>query len=239
MIYRISFQSPDVDGVIYHAASAAGFTGVLADVGTCGGEGIVLANQLHCVSVSALANQCNVTRNIHTGGTKCHAWYRIVQAAQTAMVRNMFFIVAAKSMQPHENQLGGVDSDGTVRGICDDLSRCFDSAQNTEVRFSVQYLTQHAGQLRQSDAAGDAFPAGLCLAQVQEIQCHIYRAQSGRAGRNAAFHIPVQLLNNFLSMPWYFYFQSTHRAYSFAKVCGLSAQFHGRDILLACVLCSE
>ena len=64
----------------------------------------------------------------------------------------------------------------------------------------VQHLPDHVGKLAQSDAAGHALAAGLGLAQVQEIQRHIHRAQARRAGGDPPFHVPVQLLHHSLCL---------------------------------------
>ena len=46
-------------------------------------------------------------------------------------------------------------------------------------------------KLGQTDTAGYAFSTGLCLTEIQKVQCHVYGAQSGRAGGDPLLHAAV------------------------------------------------
>ena len=106
--------------------------------------------------------------------------------------------------------LTGIDTDGAVGGVNNDLSGGLDPVQDIRIGVAVQNLTNHQGELVQTDTAGDALTAGLSLAQVQEVQSHIHRAQAGRICINPALHAAVDLFDDSLSLSGHFYFKSAH-----------------------------
>ena len=173
---------------------------MLADVGAGSGEGIVLPDEPHGVSAAARIHQGDVAGDIHTGGTQGHAGHGILQAAQAAVMEDVLLIVIPEAPQAHQHQVGGVDADGAVRRVHDDLGGGRDPVQDLQLRLTLQYLPDHVGKLGQSDAAGHALAAGLGLAQVQEIQRHIHRAQARRAGGDPPLHVPVQLFHHGLCL---------------------------------------
>lgn len=93
-------------------------------------------------------------------------------------MQDMFLIIVPEALQAHQDQIGRVDSDGTVRAVHDDLGGIFDPAQDADVSLPVQHLTDHVGDLAEANTAGHALAAGLSLTQVQKIQGHIHRAQA-------------------------------------------------------------
>ena len=173
---------------------------MLADVGAGGGQGIVLADQAHSVGVAALPHQRDVAGDIHAGGAQGHAGHGVLQAAQAAVMENVLLIVIPEALEPHQHQLRGVDADGAVGGVHDGLSRLLDAVDDLDVRLTVQHFLHHFRQLAEADTAGDAFAAGLGMAQVQEVQRHVNGAQARRAGCDAPLHVAVKLVYHRLGL---------------------------------------
>ena len=183
---------------------------MLADVGAGGGEGVVLADEPHGVGVAARVYQGDVAGDVHAGGAQGHAGHRVFQTSQAAMVEDMLLVVVPEALQTHQHQIGGVDADGAVRRVRNDLGGGLDPVQDLQLRLTLQHLPDHVGELGQADAAGHALAAGLGLAQIQKIQRHIHRAQARRAGGDPPLHIPVQLFHHGLGLAGHLYFQSAH-----------------------------
>ena len=206
----VALQAADIDGAVHHVPAAAVLTGMLADVSAGGGEGIVLADQLHGVSAAALMNQSHIAGDIHGSRTLCHTGDGILHAAQAAAGLHMLLKVIPEGHQCVQHQLTGIDTDGAVGGVHNHLSGGLDPVQNVCIGLAVQNLANHLGQLIQADTAGNTLTTGLSLAQIQEVQGHIHRAQAGRIGFNPALHAAVNLLDDCLSLSGHFYFKSTH-----------------------------
>ena len=183
---------------------------MLADVGAGGGEGIVLPDEPHGIGTAALVHQGDIPGDIHAGGAQGHAGHGVLQAAQAAVMEDVLLIVIPEALQAHENQVGGVNADGAVRRVHDDLGSGLDPVQDLQLGLALQHLPDHVGKLGQADAAGHALAAGLGLAQVQEIQRHVHRAQARRAGGDPPLHVPVQLLHHGLCLAGHLHFQSAH-----------------------------
>ena len=83
------------------------------------------------------------------------------------MMENVLLIVVPKALETHQDQLRRIYADGTVRRVHNDLCGLLQMPQHPQIGVSVQNLREHIGQLGQSDAAGNAFAAGLRPAQVQ------------------------------------------------------------------------
>ena len=97
----------------------------------------------------------------------------------------------AEAFQSHQHQMRGIGANGTVCCIHNDPGGLLNPIQNTQLRFALQNFTNHIGQLSQANTAGDTLTTGLRLTQIQKVQRHIYRAQSGRTGGNALLHVSV------------------------------------------------
>ena len=110
---------------------------MLADVGAGGGERIVLADKPHRVGAAPLVHQRDVAGNIHAGRTQRHTGDRILQRPQAAVVEDVLLIIVPEALQPHQHQLGGVDADGTVRCVHDDLSGVFNAAEDADLRLTL------------------------------------------------------------------------------------------------------
>ena len=122
------------------------------------------------------------------------------------MVEDVLLKIVPEALESHQDQVGRVNADGAVRRVHDDLGGGFDPAENVDLRLAVQHLLNHAGELGESNAAGNAFAAGLCLAQPQEIQRHVHRAQARGAGGDPPLHVAVELFHNGLSLAGGLYF---------------------------------
>ena len=167
MVHGIALQATDIDGIVHHIPAAAGLAGMLADIGAGRGEGIVLADEPHGVRKAARLDQGNITRDVHPGGTHGYTGHRVSQRTEAAVVEDMLLKILPKAPDTGENQVCGVNADGTVRRVHNDLCGLLQMPQHPQIGVSVQNLREHIGQLGQSDAAGNAFAAGLRPAQVQ------------------------------------------------------------------------
>ena len=141
-------QAADIDGVIHHVPAAAGLAGMLADIGAGSGKGVVLPHQAHGVGIAACIYQRDVAGNVHACGTHGHTGNRVVQGTQAAMVENMLLKILPEAPDTGEDQVGGVDADGTVCRIHNDLSRLFQMPQHPHICLAVQNFGQHIRQLR-------------------------------------------------------------------------------------------
>ena len=194
-VHGVALQGADVQGVVHHVAAAAGLAGVLADVGAGGGEGIVLADEAHGVGAAALLHQGDVAGDVHPRGAEGHAGHGMAQVAETAVVEDVLLIVRPEALEAHQDHVGGVDADGAVRRVDDDLRRDLDVVEDTEVRLALQDLLEHVGELGETNAAGHALAAGLGPAEVEEVQRQVHRAEAGRARGDPLLHVPVELLD--------------------------------------------
>ena len=196
VVHGVALQIADIDGVIDHAAAAAGLTGMLANISAGHRHGIVLADQAHGVGAAAFAHQCHVAGDIHTGGAQGHTGHRHLQTGQTPVVADVLLIIIPESLQTVDHQTGGVATDSAVGGIDDGTGRLFDDVQGGHRGAAVQHLLDELAQLSQTDTAGDAFAAALGVAHLQKGVGHVHRAQAGRAGLNMPFHITVQVFQH-------------------------------------------
>ena len=224
VIHSEPLQASDVDGVIHHLPAAAGLAGVLADIGAGRREGIVFPDEADRVGIAPLPHQGDITGDIHPGGAQGHAGDRILQAAQAAVAEDVLLIVVPKAVEARQHQLGGVDADGTVCGGHDHLRRVFDQLENVQGRPPVQDLVQQVRQLSQTHPAGHAFSAGLCMAEVQEVQCHVDGAQARRAGLDPVLHAAVQMLHHHLGLAGGFDVQAAHRFTPLLVECKICLQ---------------
>ena len=90
-----TFQSTDIDGIIYDISTAAGLTRMLADKTAGCRERIILTDQTNCVGVTPLSGQCNISWDINMCRTKRNARYRLCIVAGTASLTDMFLIIFA------------------------------------------------------------------------------------------------------------------------------------------------
>ena len=125
-------------------------------------------------------------------------------------MQDMFLIIVPEALQAHQDQIGRVDPDGTIRAVHDDLGGIFDPAQDAYVRLPVQHFTDHVGDLVEANTAGHALAAGLSLDTGSENSGPYPQGTGPGAGRDSAFHVPVQLFHDSLRLAGSLYFQSTH-----------------------------
>ena len=200
VVAREALDAADVDRIVHHAAAAVCLARVLADIAAYGREGIVLADQAHGVVVAAGTHECNVARNIHTGRAQCYTRHRMIPAEQTAAALHMGEVVIAEALHALQNHAGSLIADGAVRRILNNTGGFLDQVNGLRCCGGIQHLLEQSGQLPQTDAARNTFAAGLCMAQTQERQRHIHRAQTRRTGADAPLDIAVQAGNDGLSL---------------------------------------
>ena len=208
LIHGVALQGPDIQGIVYHVAAAAGLAGMLTDVGAGDGKGIVLADEAHRVGAALLLHQGDVAGDVHPCGTQGHAGHGVSQVAEAAVVEDVLLIILPEALEAHQDHVGGIDADGAVRRVGDGLRRLLDVGEDAEIRLPFQHLLQHIGQLRESDAAGHAFSAGLGPAEIQKVQRQIHRAKTRRTCGNPLLHVPVELLHGGIRLTGSLYLQS-------------------------------
>ena len=194
VVHGVALQAADVDGVVDHVPAAPRLAGVLADVSAGGGEGVVLPDQAHRVGAASLAHQRHVARHIHARGAQRHAGHRQLQARQTSMVLDVLLVVVAEALQSVQHQPGRIAADGAVGGVQRGTGGLFDDVDSAHVGGAVQHRGDELAQLPQTDAAGHALAAGLCVAQMQERQRHVHGAQTRGTGGDAALYIAVEVI---------------------------------------------
>ena len=129
---------------------------------------------------------------------------------QTLVVQDVLPEIVFKTGHAVQYERGGIKTDGAVRAV-DDVPRSgFDLVQGLHRGFTVQDLLQQGRKLPQTDAAGGAFSAGLCVAEVQEAECDVDGAEAGRTGGNAPFHAGIHVVHEFLSLTSGSDFKSAH-----------------------------
>ena len=198
VVHGKALQPADVDGVVHHPPAALALAGVLADVGAGGDEGVVLADEAHRVLVPPLVDQGHIAGDVHMGGAGGHAGHRVTQPADAPAVEDVLLIVLPEASDPLEDHVGRLVADGAVGGVGDDLGGIFDEVDVLQRGGAVQHPLDEDGQLAQPHPAGDAFAAGLGVAQPQEVQGHVHRAQARLVGVEAPLHIPVQAIEHCL-----------------------------------------
>ena len=123
----------------------------------------------------------------------------------------MFHIVIPETDDAPQDHVGGFKTDGTVGRVLDDPGRPLDQVDVFQTGVAIQHVFQQLGQRAQAHPAGHAFAAGLGVAQAQECQGKVHRAQTRRAGDDAPFHIAVKPLYHLLGGVGGSDIQSAHR----------------------------
>ena len=93
---------------------------------------------------------------------------------------------------------GGVLADGAGGGLLNGAGGVLNDLHVPGLGPTVQHIGQKGGELGQPYPAGDALAAGLGVAQVEEVQRHVHRAQAGGGGGDPALHIVVELIHHHL-----------------------------------------
>ena len=188
VVHGVPLQAADVHRVVHHPPAALALAGVLAHVGTGGGEGVVLSDEAHRVLVPPKPDEGDVAGNVHMGRAGGDAGYRVAQAADAPAVEHVFLVVLPKAPHPPEHHVGRLIADGTVGGVGDHLGGALNEVG------AVQHLLDEYCQLAQAHPAGHALAAGLGMAQPQEVQGHVHRTKPRLAGADAPAHVPVQVV---------------------------------------------
>ena len=208
MIDRVALEAANVDGRIDHIAAAARLAGMLADIGARRRHGVILADEAHGVRIASFAHERDIARNVNAGRTKRHTGHGILQRSKAAVVLHMVHIIVTEALKAAQDELRCVTADRTVRRGNDRARRSFDGVNGHHCAGSVQNLSHQRGKLAKADPARHTFAARLRVAELQERQRHVNGAQSGRAGRDSAFHVLVQPVNDCLRPAGSFNIQS-------------------------------
>ena len=208
MVDCIALEAPDIDGRVDHIAAAARFTWMLADIRTGGRHGVILANQAHGVCVPPLAHQRNIARHVHARRTERNAGHGVLQRREAPVVLNVVHVIVPEALKAAQDQLRRVAADGAVGRGDDGARRFFDGVDGQHRTSTVEHLPHQYAQLAKSNAAGHAFAARLRVAQLQKCQRHIDGTQARRTGRDPAFHVLVEAVNDRLGLACGFDIQS-------------------------------
>ena len=210
MIDCIALEAPDIDGRVDHVAAAARLARVLADVrAQAVGMGLSLADQAHRVGVPSLAHQRDIARHVHARRTERHAGHGVLKRGEAPVVLHMVHIVVPGSPQSRS----GPAALRRVRWRSQQRRRWpapFFSMVSMVSMVPVPSSTCpiSAASWPESNAAGHAFAARLRVAQLQKCQRHIDRTQARGAGRDPAFHVLVEAVNDRLGLACGFDIQS-------------------------------
>ena len=196
MVDGIALQPADVDGVIHHTAAAARLARMLTDIGAGRGERIVLADQADGVGAAPGADKRHIAGDIHACGTEVHARDGDLQPGETPVVTDVLDIVVAEALQPVDDEPRGIAPDGAVGCIDNGARRLFDDGERLHGGGAVHNLLDQQRELPQTDAAGDTFTAGLCVAQLQKGQRHIHGTQARGARGNPALDVAVEIIHH-------------------------------------------
>ena len=99
LVYRVFFNTTDIDGIIDQVSAAALLTWMLTDHGTCSWQRVITTDQVDRICVITLMNVCNVTRNINMCRTECHAWDLLTYIGRTFPFFYMALILICKSFK--------------------------------------------------------------------------------------------------------------------------------------------
>ena len=196
VVHRVPLQAADVHRVVHHPPAALALAGVLAHIGAGRREGVVLADEAHRVLVPPQADEGHIPGDVHMGRAGGHAGDGVAQAADAAAVEHMLLIVLPEAPHPPQHHVGGLIADGAVGGVGDHLGGALDQADGFQGGGAVQDLLDEHRQLPQPHPAGDAFAAGLGVAEAQKVQGHVHRAQPRLTGADAPPHVPVQIVQH-------------------------------------------
>ena len=119
LIYRVFFDTTDIDRIIDQISTATLLTWMLTDHGTCSWQRVVATDQIDCICVISLMNVCNVTRNINMCRTECHTWDLLTYIGRTFPFLYMALIFVCECFKSFQNLDSGLITDGTVCSITD------------------------------------------------------------------------------------------------------------------------
>ena len=196
MVDGVALEPADVDGVVDHAAAAARLARVLADIGAGGGEGVILPDEADGVVAAPRADESHIAGDVHARGTEVHARDGDLQPGETPVVADVLDIVVAEALQPVDDEPRGVAPDGAVCCIDNGTRRLFDDGERLHGGGAVHNLLDQQRELPQTDAAGDTFTAGLCVAQLQKGQRHVHGTQARGARGDAALDVAVEVIHH-------------------------------------------
>ena len=128
-------------------------------------------------------------------------------------------VIVAEALHTLQDHARGLVADRAVCRILNDTGGFLDQVDGLERGGRVEHFLQQGGQLPEPDAAGHALATGLCVAQAQEGERHIDRAEPRRAGADAVFHVAVQAFDNGLRPSRRFDGQSAQRGFLLLISC--------------------
>lgn len=164
VVHGVPLQPADVDGVVHHPPAALALAGVLAHIGACGGERVVLTDQPCRVVIPPVVDQGHIAGHVHMGGAGGHAGHRVAQPADAPAGLDVLLIVLPEAPHPFQHHVGRLIADGAVGGVGDGLGGALNQVDGLQAGGAVQHTLDQHSQLAQPHPAGDAFPASLGMA---------------------------------------------------------------------------
>ncbi|CDD12030.1 uncharacterized protein BN587_00811 [Phascolarctobacterium succinatutens CAG:287] len=121
-----TLQTADIDRSINHAAAAACFAGMLADKTAGSREGVILADELDSVGITACANQRNVAGDINLCRAQSYAGDRVMDVDRAFALLYVVNVIFAEAFQTGQNHFGCFEADGAVSAVGNVLRGAFD-----------------------------------------------------------------------------------------------------------------
>ena len=172
---------------------------MLAHQRTGSGERIVLADELHGVSIALVAHQRHIAGDIHAGGTVGHTGDALGNGCHAVVVFDMRDVILAEAVQPLQHHAGSFDADGAVSGLKNGLGQIFELFEGLHGGAMLHHVLHQVAQLGQAHAAGHTLAAGLSVAHLQECPGKVNGTDARRRRGNAALHVLIDAFHHGLS----------------------------------------
>ena len=170
-----ALQSADIDGVVYHVATASGFARMFTDISACSWKWVVFADQSYCICIAAFSYKCDVSRDINLCRTERNTRYWLVERAGTASLTDMFFVVFPVADKAFVYHMCGFIADCTVSRIHDGKRKIFHQIKCFQSCLSVKNICDQIFKLSKSDTARDTLSTSLCMTKFQKCSGYVDR----------------------------------------------------------------
>ena len=99
---------------------------MLADKTAGSREGVILADELDSVGITACANQCNVTGDINLCRAQSNAGDRMMDVDRAFALLYVVNVIFTEAFQTGQNHFGCFEADGAVSAVGNILRSAFD-----------------------------------------------------------------------------------------------------------------
>ena len=153
---------------------------MLAYIGACAGEGVVLADEFHGLVVAARCRKGDVAGDVHVRRAADLARHALARAAKAPAGGGVVFEVVAEGLHAHEHLLGGLVAYRAIGAHANLLGKVFKAFDRARIGGAADDLLEHVGHGAQAHAARRAFAAALRVRHAHERARHVDGA--GAAG---------------------------------------------------------